>query len=145
MTQLEALKKIAERDGGLLRPQAVVDEARSPRSPLHKCFTWDDGEAARLYRLDQAQHLIRKFHVMTDVDGKPCRAPVFISLSADRNSATGENPYRQADAVTGNRNLLAIAEADALEQLEGVRSRYTYLKSLSDVWDAIGKHAKAKR
>lgn len=143
MTQLEALKKIAARDGGLLRPQAVVDAARSVRSPLHKCFTWDDGEAARLYRLEQAQHLIRRFHVTTDVGGRPCKAPVFISLSVDRVAATGENPYRVADAVVSKRNLLEVAKRDALAQLKGVRDRYTYLESLSDVWDAIDAHDEA--
>ena len=35
MTQLEALKEIAKRDGGLLRPAAVVDAERDEKSPLH--------------------------------------------------------------------------------------------------------------
>lgn len=41
MTQIEALKAIAARDGGLLRPRAVVDAARSLESPLHGAFEWD--------------------------------------------------------------------------------------------------------
>ncbi len=66
MTQLKALKEIAKRDGGKLRPQAVVDAAKDEDSPLHNAFCWDDAEAARLYRLDQARRLIRSFKVVIE-------------------------------------------------------------------------------
>ena len=70
MTQLEALKAIAARDGGLLRPAAVVEAARDESSPLHGAFCWDDTKAAELYRLDQAQRLIRSFRVKIESDGR---------------------------------------------------------------------------
>ena len=81
MTQLEALKEIAKRDGGLLRPQAVVDAARPEDSPLHGAFCWDDTEAARLYRLDQAQRLIRRFTIEIESYGEQVDVPVFINVS----------------------------------------------------------------
>ena len=69
MTQLEALKEIAKRDGGLLRPQAVVDAARPVSSPLHGAFCWNNTEAAQKYRLLQAQQLIRSFRVTVEDNG----------------------------------------------------------------------------
>jgi len=48
---------------GRLDPKDVVDEARDPRSPLHKSFTWNDDEAAEQWRLQQARQLIRSIKI----------------------------------------------------------------------------------
>ena len=140
MTQLEALKAIAKRDGGLLRPQAVVDAARPEDSPLHGAFCWDDTEAARLYRLDQAQRLIRRFTIEIESDGETVDIPAFINVSSDRSSGRDVNPYRMTQDVMRSEDLLAAAEKDAIEQLRGIRNRYKNIKRLGDVWTAIDKH-----
>lgn len=44
---------------GHLRLDSIVDSARDPNSPLHSFFEWQDGEAARLYRLEQARNLVK--------------------------------------------------------------------------------------
>ena len=137
MTQLDALKQIAERDGGLLRPAAVVEAARDESSPLHSAFTWDDTEAARLYRLDQAQRLIRSFKIKVEDNGKTFEAPVFVNISSDRTGGKDSNPYRLAEDVAKCPDLLAIAESDALDQLKGLRERYGHIKKLGAVWAAI--------
>ena len=140
MTQLEALKAIARRDGGLLRPAAVVENARPEDSPLHGAFEWDDGKAAEQYRLEQAQHLIRSFKVEIERDGKAVEVPVFVNLSTDRTGPTAENPYRIVEAVAKKPDLMAVAVADALGQLAALRDRYAHLKELADVWAAVDAH-----
>ena len=140
MTQLEALKAIAKRNKGLLRPQAVVDAARSKSSPLHKAFCWDDTEAAKRYRLLQAQKLIRSFRVtVDDGDGNECEVPVFVNVSSDRMGGSDRNPYRLLEDLKGT-DLMEVAERDALEQLRGMRDRYGHITKLKDVWDAIDSH-----
>lgn len=140
MTQLEALKAIAKRDGGLLRPQAVVDAARPEDSPLHGAFCWDDTEAARLYRLDQAQRLIRSFKIEIENDGESIAVPAFINVSIDRTGGKDDNPYRLTADVVKSEDLLAVAEKDALEQLRGIRNRYQHIKRLGDIWASIDAH-----
>ena len=140
MTQLEALKEIAKRDGGKLRPQAVVDAARPEDSPLHGAFCWDDTEAARLYRLDQAQRLIRRYTVEVERNGDTVSVPVFINLSSDREGGKDDNPYRLTEDVMKCEDLLAVAERDALEQLRGIRNRYQNIKRLGDIWAVIDAH-----
>lgn len=137
MTQLEALKQIARRNGGLISPGEVVEAARPASSPLHNAFCWDDTEAANRYRLLQAQKLIRSFKVEIEEGDKTTEVPVFLGLSVDRESGTEDNPYRLAEDVAKVPDLQAIAENDALEQLRGIRNRYSYLKRLSDIWSAI--------
>lgn len=140
MTQLEALKEIAKRDGGLLRPQAVVDAARSVSSPLHGAFCWNNTEAAQKYRLLQAQQLIRSFRVTVEDNGAKYETPVFVGVSTDRTGEKCENPYRLAEDVAKSADLQAVAEADALEQLRAVKARYDHLKRLGDIWAAIDRH-----
>ena len=137
MTQLEALKEIAKRDGGLLRPQAVVDAARPKNSPLHGAFCWNNTEAAQKYRLLQAQQLIRSFKIKLEDGGT---APAFVNLSIDRTGDKGDNPYRPAEDVAKAENLMAVAERDALEELNAIRGRYEQIKKLQDVWNAIDAH-----
>ena len=49
---------------GRLVPTAVVEAAADPDSPLHNYFTWDNDEAAKAYRLEQARRLIRSIRVV---------------------------------------------------------------------------------
>ncbi len=137
MTQLEALKEIARRNGGLLQPQAVVDAARRESSPLHGAFCWDDTEAARRYRLIQAQSLIRSFRVEIEDNGANVSVPVFVGVSSDRDGRSAENPYRLAADVAKSSDLLQVAERDALEQLGALKERYKWIKRLAAVWSAI--------
>ena len=140
MTQLEALKEIAKRDGGLLRPQAVVDAARPKDSPLHGAFCWNNTEAAQKYRLLQAQQIIRSFRVTIEDNGAKYETPVFVGVSTDRTGEKRDNPYRLAEDVAKSADLQAVAENDALEQLRAIKSRYDHLKRLGDIWAAIDRH-----
>lgn len=142
MTQLEALKEIARRDGGLLRPASVVDAARDEKSPLHGAFEWDDTEAAQKYRLLQAQSLIRSFKVEIERNGQTLTVPVFVGVSTDRTGDKADNPYRMLEQVVEKPDLMAVAVRDAIDQLEALRKRYAHLQELADVWAAIDKHAK---
>lgn len=137
MTRLEALKKIAERDGGVLTPSAVINEARDENSPLHNSFTWDDTEAAKKWRVHEAQWLIRSFKIEVESHGKKLESPVFIGVSTDRENESPDNPYRLARDVANDEDLMTTAENDALDQLKALKRRYEYLKRLKDVWDAI--------
>lgn len=64
----QELQRIANQHHGTLEPAQVVDSAAAPQSPLHHYFEWDDTEAARQHRLNQARYLIRsvKIHFVTD-------------------------------------------------------------------------------
>lgn len=62
ITVIERLRAL-ESGNGVITPDAVVSDAANPESPLHKYFEWDDTEAARKYRIEQARTLIRSVRV----------------------------------------------------------------------------------
>jgi hypothetical protein len=48
--QRRELERLVSEHGKGLTEQIIMDEARSPDSPLHSLFEWDIVEAARKYR-----------------------------------------------------------------------------------------------
>jgi hypothetical protein len=129
----EALTKIAEEGGGELTPRAVVENARNPRSVLHKHFEWDDAKAAEAYRIDQARAVIRCIHAEDD-DASEGHAPAFVSIS-DK----GGTSYRTLDAVKNSADLQARVLAQAERDLEAFQKRYTAMEEVC----AIVRNAQA--
>jgi hypothetical protein len=131
-----ALRHLAEQDGGTLKPEAVVDAARDPESPLHERFTWDDTKAAQEYRLWEARRLIRVCveYLPGDKSEEPC--PVFVSLTDDRAMGAG---YRTLVDVMDDDELRERLLADALKELDGFRQRYDRVKELATVFLAIDR------
>lgn len=63
--RIECLAEQLNRAYGGITQEDVVDDAKSPESPLHDYFDWDDGLASHQWRLRQAQKLFRSITVMT--------------------------------------------------------------------------------
>ncbi len=67
-------------------PEALVDAAKSPKSPVHKLFEWNDRQAAHEHRLVQARVMVNSLQVeIITPNGKPGRVLAFIRAS-DRGS-----------------------------------------------------------
>lgn len=92
MSVLEHLQAIYDRHQELT-PQLVLKEATNPEHPLHRRFTWDDGEAATRWRLHQAQALIRSVNVVLDrgENVPPISVRAFVSHSEIRRGAEEES------------------------------------------------------
>lgn len=96
-----ALEELANRNGGTLQPAVLVEEATNEASPLHAYFEWDDSEAGKLYREDQARSLIRSIKIEIKAS-EPISVRAFVSLPADRESGAG---YRMFKDVIDNEFL----------------------------------------
>lgn len=66
-----------ENDGRLV-PEAVIEAASSPSSPLHRFFTWDDTEAAHEFRKQQARKLIRVVRVVVQQEDLRILTPAYV-------------------------------------------------------------------
>lgn len=91
----EALDRIAKDDpDGLIQPEAVVEAAQDPKSPLHRYFDWDEETAAQKYRLAQARALIVRCGI-TRVDDGPRQVNVVIRRGTP-NERRGYIPVARA-------------------------------------------------
>lgn len=105
---LEAISRRAK--GGVLTPQAVVEAARDPRSPLHDRFTWDDSEAANKQRLHEARTLIRSVKVVITTNRVQVKAPVYVR---DPQASAKEQGYLKLQTLKRKKDLAyeaALAE-----------------------------------
>ena len=105
------LERIRQEHGGRLRPEHVIEEAQDENHPLHPCFEWDDSEAARLYRLEQASYLIRSVDViLIKPDNTELRIGKFVSLEggADETHSRGYTDITFAMSKAELREEMAI-------------------------------------
>lgn len=126
------LTRIAERNGGILRPDDVVEAARSPQSVLHSHFDWDDSDAAHKWRIHQARNLINVV-VSCVGDAKQTPMRVFVSLTSDRVPGGG---YRLMTHVLSDRELREQMLKDALLELQTFETKYKSLMELARVFAA---------
>ena len=77
----EKLEQIAKQNKGKIKPSTVVDEAKDKKSVLHSYFTWDNTEAAKKYRIQQARELINHLIEVVVVEGKPQTQRSFFNVT----------------------------------------------------------------
>lgn len=116
---------------GMLRPAEVVKFAENPETQLHKRFCWDDTEAARRYRVDQARAIIRT--TVTVLPRANRVTDAYVSLDDDRAARRG---YRAMADVMEDGALRRALILQALAELDRVRSRYERLAELAPVFEA---------
>jgi hypothetical protein len=92
------LEKMARQNGGVLMVDDVLAVAQDEDNILHRHFEWDDSEAAKQYRREQARSLIQKCKI-TVGDNTPMHVRAFVSLPSDRDSGGG---YRMVADVMAN-------------------------------------------
>lgn len=127
----------------LLEPKAVIAAARNKRSPLHGCFEWDQRRAAERYLLQQARQLIAQYTVIvTTRSGEPIKVRHYVSLTTDRANGGG---YRELSDIMSDDRLADQMLEDALAELQLFQIKYSRLKQLQPVFDAIDDVRGSKR
>ena len=135
MSVREELERIRKQNGGLLRPEDVLQAAKPKSSPLHGRFDWNDGTAAHNWRLEQARHIIRVFVQVIDTGKGSAESRVFVALSSDMPGGG----YRILTDVLGDDALRRTLLQDAYADMRRFTQKYSSLKELADVFDAMNK------
>lgn len=141
------LRKVYEQHRAVT-PDAVVDAAKDEDSPLHPVFQWDDTEAAREYREQQARHLMRSLVVTyRRQDGEltpPIRAFVKLVSSADdpaldmdTEDATQPRVYLPVRQIMGEDDHRRRYVRQALQELGTWRRRYRDISEFAKLFEAI--------
>lgn len=136
-TAAEELERIYQRDGHLT-PATVVAEAKSPKSPLHSHFTWDDSEAAHQWRLQQGRVLIASIKI--EVETQPD-----IVQRVRRFTHLGDEGYVGTPEALNNPMQRHLVFDQALRELESFRRKYEALIDVEQVWVAASKRKPRSR
>lgn len=123
----EVLKQISEREG-VLKPKAVVNEARLESSPIHDLFDWDDSSAAEKYRENQAMHLIASVRV--EYNDKEVDAYYNIQLET-----VPQKGYYSLDQVVSSEEIYQDVLRQAVKELKYWHDKYKQIKELAGLVD----------
>jgi len=136
----EEVQRLSDSDAGL-KPEHLVEVAKSEESLLHPLFTWDDKEAAKKYRNHEARNVINSLRVTVQVEDREVQAPAFVSVGHTVMTQERGEGYRPVTVVINDPDFASEARADALSRLRAVRQRYASLEDLTPIWEAIDKAA----
>ena len=122
--------------GDAVSPQEIVEKARDEMTELHKCFEWDDEIAAEKYRVYEARQLVR--HLVIEEpepeEGEKEKPPVRYFLQTV--NGTG---YKPTETIYRNRDEYMDLLETAKAELKAFQRKYSRLKELNDVFEAINK------
>ncbi len=136
------LIRLNQENGGVLTPHEIVEAAKNENSPLHDFFDWNDTEAARKWRIEQARHMLRicVWYDNRVSEKNPMR--VFVSLTTDRKENEG---YRVITEVMNDEERRAVLMSDAEKELATFQRKYSMLVELNGIFDEIEKLKKKRR
>ena len=122
-------KVYAEIGSTQVTPEEVLKKARNKKTELHKCFTWDNDEAAEKYRLIEARRIIQML-VVTPVSEEHTPARAFQITSTP-------NTYQPTRLFLEQPDEYQILLDRVTGELKAIRNRYKQLSELEDVFRAI--------
>ena len=119
--------------GDSYTPEDVLDLAEDPNTELHKCFTWDDTKAARLYRLSEARTICNSLRVVVErKDGTPQE---FRVIQHDDT----EKVYKPVVLMVRNEDEYSRLLEQAKDDMRRFKERYKRITELAEVIDEIEK------
>ena len=119
---------------GEATPEDVVSYARTyTDSELHKCFTWDDTEAAEKWRKQEARIIICSLQVVVIKEEKE---PVTYRLIEHDKDA---KVYRPVTLTVRNEDEYSRLLKQAKAELIAFKKRYKHITELSEVIEEIDK------
>lgn len=115
-------------------PAQILDKARDEKTELHKCFDWDDAEAAEKWRLQQARHIVCNLVIKEKSDTPRPEVRVFFKTDADSG-------YKPTVMIMQDKDEYRKLLDRALAELNSFRAKYKTLAELDGVFDAIDQLA----
>ena len=116
--------------GENVKPEMIVAAAQDSNSELHKCFEWDDTEAARKYRIIQAGNLVRNLVI---VESKEKSEPQQIRVMY----TSQDGGYKRTKLILHNPDEYEALKNRAMAELRAIKNKYNMILELKEIFDLI--------
>lgn len=135
----ETVERLADQNGGVCPPSALVEEARPQDHPLHGLFEWNDAVAADSHRRQQARQVINSIRVVPAIEDDSAPAPSFPAfVSVTKMDEDGvSRGYKPLAVVVERPDEYAQVLAEANAAFAALRRRYAALKEFGPVFAAL--------
>lgn len=115
--------------GGSATTKQILDKARDEKTELHKCFEWNDTEAAEKWRMHQARNVACALVLKERHEEK--KPPLRLVQQ------TEIGVYKPTVLIMQDKDEYAKLLARALAELNSFKAKYQTLVELDGVFDAI--------
>lgn len=113
----------------IVTPANVLEVARNKNTELHKCFTWNNDEAAEKWRLKEARQLIQLFVIKTEKQ-EVYKPRIFQATSK-------KNVYQETRFFVQNKNEYTALVNRAKAELIAIQNRYKEITEMEEIFEAI--------
>lgn len=124
----EAVYKEITALGDSFSPEDIVEAARNESSELHKCFEWDDKQAAQKWRLHTARMLVNQLVIRTETSDN---IPVAVRVIS---SASESNIYSPTQMLIKSDTEYADLLERAKREFEAFKQKYATVVELQDIF-----------
>jgi len=127
---------LEKRGNGRVTPEAVVDDARAPTSPLHDQFEWDEKKAAYQHNLDQARALIVSIKYVSTTTTSTYKVPLYWR---DPAAAGNEQGYVSVPTLRSDEDYARDALVEAFRRVGDELRRAQQLAIALDLDEEVEK------
>lgn len=122
-----------ENKGELSSERVLRYAENNPNSELHKCFEWDDTEAARKYRLKQANQILCS--ISLEIKEEPVKKQrVYVNI---KSSETGIRNFKNIKDVLENDEEYQQLLDKARNDFDSCKEKYETLVNKDDLKEII--------
>ena len=117
--------------GDSATPQQIVDKGRDESTELHKCFTWDDTDAAEKWRKQEARIVVG--HLVIQRPKEEEHKPEIRVFLKPHDS----DGYQPATMVFRNEDSYLAMLQRALSELRAFQKKYSILSDRAELLNLI--------
>lgn len=111
-------------ESGAVTARDVVDSARSPNSPIHPYFEWDNQTAADLWRVETARRMLRSIRVKYQDAGGETRDVRAFQVNQARAWESEHRQYKTFQVLHGDSAFAAQMLGSAFDDLQSWKRKY---------------------
>lgn len=114
-------------------PQQILEKARDGNTELHKCFTWDDTEAAEKWRISEARSVVRNLKI---VEVKPDKEPepTTIRVFYKTDNSGG---YKPTKLILNKPDEYKTLVERCRSELLAVKQKFQNISEYEEIWEMI--------
>lgn len=111
----------------------IVSASKPKRAPTHGEFTWDDTEAAREHRREQARYLVRNIVTVRKVGQTEQTVRAFHHVAVESTQGGQVSGFVAQKVIWATPEMAEQVTGRAFRELRGWRDRYRQYAELSGI------------
>lgn len=112
-------------------PEQIVEYARKPNAELHRCFTWNDAEAANKYRIYEARQVVCNLIIRKENGEKQEPTPIRLFHKIENGH------YKPLTLIIQNEDEYQSLLRQCSEALLALKRKYSNLSEFDEIWSLI--------